>query len=94
MTKGHEGSISSCYLSPDGTLCVSGGYDSRLVLWDMDHATAKLVLRVSNPISSSSFKELLARHWFIWQFKGHSDWLNDVTLTRDNRWIVSVGKVS
>lgn len=27
-------------------------------------------------------------------FQGHSDWVNDVVLTDDNKWIVSVGKVS
>jgi WD40 repeat protein len=45
---GHEGSVSSCFLSADGSLCVSGGYDCRLVLWDLDHGTAKLALRVNS----------------------------------------------
>lgn len=46
LQKGHEGSISSCYISQDGMLCVSGGYDARIVLWDMVHRTPKLMLRV------------------------------------------------
>lgn len=47
LTKAHEGSISSCEISQDGSICVSGGYDSRVVLWDMDHFIPKLILRVS-----------------------------------------------
>lgn len=27
-------------------------------------------------------------------FQGHSDWVNDVLITDDNKWIVSVGKVT
>jgi WD40 repeat protein len=50
LAKGHEGSISSCCLSSDGSLCVSGGYDLRVVLWDMNYTTAKLILRVSYEI--------------------------------------------
>jgi WD40 repeat protein len=46
LLKGHEGSISSCCISDDSTLCVSGGYDTRIVLWDMAHFTPKLILRV------------------------------------------------
>lgn len=48
LSKGHEGSISSCKISSDGSLCVSAGYDTRIVLWDMDYAIPKLVLRVKN----------------------------------------------
>jgi hypothetical protein len=48
LFKGHEGSISSCCISDDCTLCVSGGYDTKIVLWDMAHLTPKLLLRVNN----------------------------------------------
>jgi WD40 repeat protein len=68
LSKAHDGSVSSCFISNDGELCVSSGYDMRIVLWDIEHATPKLILR------------------------GHSDWINDVAITKDNKWIVSVGK--
>jgi WD40 repeat protein len=68
LENGHEGSISCCYLSKDNSLCVSGGYDSRVILWDIFHCKMKLALR------------------------GHLDWINDITLTDDNKWIISVDK--
>lgn len=46
LSKAHEGSISSCAISNDGMLCVSGGYDNKLVLWDLEHSLPKLILRV------------------------------------------------
>ena len=33
-------------MSADGSMCVSGGYDLRLVLWDVNFAKPKLTLRV------------------------------------------------
>ncbi len=49
LSKGHEGSVSCCAISKDGQLCVSGGYDGRLVLWEMVAEeitiTPKLILR-------------------------------------------------
>ncbi|CAF1225182.1 unnamed protein product [Adineta steineri] len=53
-------------MSDDGQLLVTGGYDLRVVLWDLENMTHKVVLR------------------------GHSDWITDVCLTTDNKWIVSV----
>ncbi|CAF2786465.1 unnamed protein product [Rotaria sp. Silwood2] len=66
LPKLHEGSIAACHMSDDGKLLVTGGYDLRVVLWDLDNMTHKLGLR------------------------GHRDWINDVCLTSDNKWIVSV----
>ncbi|CAF0763944.1 unnamed protein product [Brachionus calyciflorus] len=68
LAKAHEGSISSCTISHDGMLCASGGYDTKLVLWDLSHCVPKLILR------------------------GHSNWINDVSITKNKDWIVSVGK--
>ncbi len=47
LPKLHEGSISACHMSADGNLLVSGGYEKRVVLWDLENMTHKLVLRVS-----------------------------------------------
>ncbi|CAF2036189.1 unnamed protein product [Rotaria magnacalcarata] len=66
LPKLHEGSIAACHMSEDGKLLVTGGYDLRIVLWDLDNMTHKLGLR------------------------GHRDWINDVCLTSDNTWIISV----
>jgi WD40 repeat protein len=48
LTSGHEGSISSVFMNNEGTVCVSGGYDRILVLWDIIHGFPKLSLRVGN----------------------------------------------
>jgi WD repeat-containing protein 88 len=45
LLNAHEGSISCCALNDNASLCVSGGYDLRLVLWDANYANAKLILR-------------------------------------------------
>lgn len=46
LPKLHEGSIAACHLSNDAKLLVTGGYDLRVVLWDIETMTHKLVLRV------------------------------------------------
>lgn len=46
LPKMHEGSISTCYMSNDSKLLVSGGYDLKVILWDIENLTCKLVLRV------------------------------------------------
>lgn len=43
----HEGSISSCRISDDCKLLVSSGYDLKIILWDLENLTQKLILRVS-----------------------------------------------
>lgn len=47
LPKLHEGSIAACHMSNDGKLLVTGGYDLRVVLWDLENMTHKLGLRVS-----------------------------------------------
>ncbi len=42
----HEGSIAACHMSNDCKLLVTGGYDLKVVLWDLENMTHKLVLRV------------------------------------------------
>ncbi len=46
LPKLHEGSIAACHMSNDAKLLVTGGYDLRIVLWDLENMTHKLVLRV------------------------------------------------
>ncbi len=46
LPKLHEGSIAACHMSNDAKLLVTGGYDLRVVLWDLENMTHKLVLRV------------------------------------------------
>lgn len=47
LPKLHEGSIAACHMSDDAKLLVTGGYDLRVVLWDLENMTHKLVLRVN-----------------------------------------------
>jgi len=46
LPKIHEGSISSCCISNDCKLLASGSYDSKVILWDLENLTYKLILRV------------------------------------------------
>ena len=59
LPKLHEGSIAACHMSNDAKLLVTGGYDLRVVLWDIETMTHKLVLRVKeddvNRIINESF---------------------------------------
>ncbi|XP_006814155.1 uncharacterized protein LOC102806393 [Saccoglossus kowalevskii] len=45
LNKGHEGSISSCQFSQDGSLLVSGSYDQTAAVWDADSCILKLSLK-------------------------------------------------
>ncbi len=46
LPKVHEGSVAACHMSDDGKLLVTGGYDLRVVLWDLENMTHKIALRV------------------------------------------------
>jgi WD40 repeat protein len=46
LPKLHEGSIAACYMSNDSKLLITGGYDLKVILWDIENMTHKLVLRV------------------------------------------------
>jgi hypothetical protein len=46
LPKIHEGSIAACYMSNNSKLLTTGGYDLKVVLWDIENMTHKLVLRV------------------------------------------------
>ncbi|CAF2130374.1 unnamed protein product [Rotaria magnacalcarata] len=66
LPKLHQGSISTCHMSIDGKILVTGGYDLKIIIWDLENMAYKLVLN------------------------GHRDYINDVCLTSDNKWIISV----
>ncbi len=46
LPKIHDGSIAACYMSKNRKLLVTGGYDLKVVLWDIENMTSKLILRV------------------------------------------------
>ena len=88
LEKEHEGCISSCALSNKGSMCVSAGYDLRLVLWDINFSKPKLTLRVSLVIFRT-INELLVENIL---FKGHTDWITDTAISSNNNWLLSVSK--
>lgn len=86
LPKVHEGSVAACHMSADGKLLVTGGYDLRVVLWDLEEMAHKVVLRVSH-------RQLYIPVHQCQRVQGHTDWINDVCITNDNKWIVSVSSV-
>jgi len=58
---GHTGYISSITVSPDGSLCASGGKDGTAMLWDLNKGEHLYSLNAGNAIHSLSFSP--TRYW-------------------------------
>jgi cytochrome c len=44
--RGHGGPVKAIAISPDGKTAVTGGFDTSVILWDLERETAKQVLRI------------------------------------------------
>ena len=58
---GHTGYLNTVTLSPDGSLCASGGKDARAMLWDLNDGKHLYTLDSTDPIHSLTFSP--NRYW-------------------------------
>jgi guanine nucleotide-binding protein subunit beta-2-like 1 protein len=74
---GHSGFLNTVTVSPDGSLCASGGKDGHAILWDLHEGKKLCNLFASNAITSLSFSP--NRYWLcaattssvkIWDLEG------------------------
>ncbi|KAF0852679.1 40S small subunit ribosomal protein RACK1 [Andalucia godoyi] len=73
---GHTGYVSTVAVSPDGSLCASGGRDGKAILWDLTECRYLTFLEANEPIHALSFSP--NRYWlaaatadgvFIWDLQ-------------------------
>jgi guanine nucleotide-binding protein subunit beta-2-like 1 protein len=74
---GHTGFLNTVTVSPDGSLCASGGKDGQAMLWDLNEGKHLYTLEAGNAISSLVFSP--NRYWLcaasgpaikIWDLEG------------------------
>mmetsp|Transcript_50645 Transcript_50645/g.101122 ORF Transcript_50645/g.101122 Transcript_50645/m.101122 type:complete len:316 (-) Transcript_50645:549-1496(-) len=58
---GHKGYVSCCTVSPDGSLCASGGKDGVIMLWDLQEGKHLYSLEAGNSINCLCFSP--NRYW-------------------------------
>lgn len=58
---GHTGSVNTVAVSPDGSLCASGGKDGRILLWDLAEGKNLYSLEAGSTIHSLCFSP--NRYW-------------------------------
>lgn len=58
---GHTGYINSVTVSPDGSLCASGGKDGSAMLWDLNDAKELSILEAGDVINALCFSPV--RYW-------------------------------
>jgi guanine nucleotide-binding protein subunit beta-2-like 1 protein len=59
--KGHTGYINTVTVSPDGSLCASGGKDGQAMLWDLNEGKHLYTLSGNNVINAMAFSP--NRYW-------------------------------
>jgi guanine nucleotide-binding protein subunit beta-2-like 1 protein len=59
--KGHTGTVNSVAVSPDGSLCASGGKDGKAKLWDLSRSEHLYELECNEPINQIAFSP--NRYW-------------------------------
>jgi len=60
---GHTGVINTLCISPDGSLCASGGRDSTVMLWDLNEAKHLYSLEAGHEIHALCFSP--TRYWLV-----------------------------
>lgn len=60
---GHTGYVNAVTISPDGSLCASGGKDSTVLLWDLNEGKRLRSVDVGNTINTLSFCP--TRFWLV-----------------------------
>jgi len=58
---GHEGYVNTVTVSPDGSLCASGGKDSKALLWDLTEGKKLVSLDAGDIIHALAFSPI--RYW-------------------------------
>jgi len=58
---GHEGYVNTVTISPDGSLCASGGKDGRAMLWDLNEGKHLSTLEAGDTIHALVFSPI--RYW-------------------------------
>ncbi len=58
---GHSGYLNTVTMSPDGSLCASGGKDGKAMLWDLNDGKHLYTLENQDPINSLCFSP--NRYW-------------------------------
>jgi len=60
---GHEGYINTVTVSPDGSLCASGGKDHIAMLWELNEGKQLSTLQANNVINALAFSP--NRYWLV-----------------------------
>lgn len=60
---GHEGYINTVTVSPDGSLCASGGKDGNAMLWELNEGKHLSTLPANNVINALAFSP--NRYWLV-----------------------------
>ena len=79
------GGILSVTVSRDNTHIISGSWDRSIKVWDMDTKAELHHFKDAHSCTyspSSSFHDFLSYHSLL-------DWVNSVTVSRDNKYIIS-----
>jgi guanine nucleotide-binding protein subunit beta-2-like 1 protein len=97
---GHKGNVNTITISPDGSLCASGGKDGTAMLWDLNRPGHLYSLEAHDEIHALCFSP--TRYWLcaattssivVWDLKGKvkvNDLKLDFSLQGSNHYCVSL----